>query len=163
MEVPDRYSPSRPAGRRAGLTIHRLEGGAYRTAPQSGAFPGWTAEAIHTALNEPSLLAATGRVLDRVGRPLGARDGTGPDDMPWLRAHRAEAHTRGRAEGRTEGRTEGRAEGRAEARAEIAGALRRKLLAARGLCGVSDQEDIDALLEREDQTDFPARLERPRR
>ena len=155
MEVPDRYSPSRPAGRRAGLTIHRLEGGAYRTAPQSGAFPGWTAEAIHTALNEPSLSAATGRVLDRVGRTLGARDGTGPDDMPWLRAHRAEAHTRGRAEGRTEGR--------AEARAEIAGAFRRKLLAARGLCGVSDQEIIDALLEREDQTDFLARLERPRR
>ena len=67
VEVPDRYSPSRPGGRRAGLTIHRLEGGAYRTAPQSGAFPGWTAEAIHTALNEPSLSAATGRVLDRVG------------------------------------------------------------------------------------------------
>ena len=163
MEVPDRYSPSRPGGRRAGLTIHRLEGGAYRTAPQSGAFPGWTAEAIHTALNEPSLSAATGRVLDRVGRTLGARDGTGPDDMPWLRAHRAEAHTRGRAEGRTEGRTEGRAEGRAEARAEIAGTFRRKLLAARGLCGVSDQEIIDALLECEDQTDFLARLERPRR
>ena len=77
MEVPDRYSPSRPAGRRAGLTLHRLEGGAYRTAPQSGAFPGWTAEAIHTALNEPSLSAATGRVLDRVGRTLGARDVTG--------------------------------------------------------------------------------------
>ena len=168
VEVPDRYSPSRrPAGRPAGLTIHRLEGGAYRTAPQSGAFPGWTAEAIHTALNEPSLSAATGRVLDRVGRTLGARDGTGPDDMPWLGAHRAEAHTRGRAEGRaeghTEGRAEGRTEGRAEARAEIAGAFRRKLLAARGLCGVSDQEIIDALLESEDRTDFLARLERPRR
>ena len=168
VEVPDRYSPSRrPAGRRAGLTIHRLEGGAYRMAPQSGAFPGWTAEAIHTALNEPSLSAGTGRVLDRVGRTLGARDGTGPDDMPWLRAHRAEAHTRGRAEGRIEGRAEaraeGRTEGRAEARAEIAGAFRRKLLAAQGLSGVSDQEIIDALLECEDQTDFWARLERPRR
>ena len=195
VEVPDRYSPSRPGGRRAGLTIHRLEGGAYRTAPQSGAFPGWTAEAIHTALNEPSLSAATGRVLDRVGRTLGARDGTGPDDMPWLRAHRAEAHTRGRAEGRTEGRTEGRIEGRtegriegrtegriegrtegrvegrtegriegrAEARAEIIDAFRRKLLASRGISGVSDEEIIDALLGCKDQTDFWARLEGPRR
>ena len=71
--------------------------------------------------------------------------------MPWLRAHRAEAHTRGRTEGR------------AEARAEIAGAFRRKLLAARGLSGVSDEEIIDALLENEDRTDFLARLERPRR
>ena len=151
VEVPERYSPSRPAGRSAGLTIHRLEGGSYRKARESRAFPGWTAEAIHTALNEPSLSAATGRGLDRVGRTLGARDGTGPDDMPWLRAHRAEAHTRGRTEGR------------AEARAEIAGAFRRKLLAARGLSGVSDEEIIDALLESEDRTDFLARLERPRR
>ena len=151
MEVPERYSPSRPGGRRAGLTIHRLEGGAYRTAPQSGAFPGWTAEAIHTALNEPSLSAATGRVLDRVGRTLGARDGTGPDDTPWLRAYHEEGRNRGRIEGRTEGR------------AEVIDAFRRKLLASRGISGVSDQEIIDALLECEDQRDFWARLESPRR
>ena len=151
VEVPERYSPSRPGGRRAGLTIHRLEGGAYRTAPQSGAFPGWTAEAIHTALNEPSLSAATGRVLDRVGRTLGARDGTGPDDTPWLRAYHEEGRNRGRIEGRTEGR------------AEIIDAFRRKLLASRGISGVSDQEIIDALLECEDQRDFWARLESPRR
>ena len=86
MEVPDRYSPSRPAGCRAGLTLHRLEGGAYRTAPQSGAFPAWTAEAIHTALNEPSLSAATGRVLDRVGRTLGGCGGlTGPTAPSYQR------------------------------------------------------------------------------
>ena len=176
VEVPDRTSPSRrPAGRRAGLTIHRLEGEAYRTAPQSGAFPGWTAEAIHTALNEPSLSAATGRDLDRVGRALGARDGTGPEDTPWLRAYHEEGRNRGRAEGRTEGRiegrtegriegrTEGRIEGRTEGRAEIVDAFRRKLLASRGISGVSDEEIIDALLQCEDQTDFWARLESPPR
>ena len=143
VEVPDRYSPSRPAGRRAGLTIHLLEGGTYRKAPQSRAFRGWTAEEIHTALNEPALSAGTGRVLDRVGRALGDRDGTGPDDTPWLRAH----HERGRNRGR----------------AEIIDAFRHKILASRGISGVSDEEIIDALLECEDQTDFWARLERPRR
>ena len=196
VEVPDRYSPSRrPAGRRAGLTIHRLEGGAYRTAPQSGAFPGWTAEEIHTALNEPALSAAMGRILDRVGRALGARDGTGPEDTPWLRAYyeegrnrgriegrtegriegrtegriegrtegRIEGRAEGRIEGRTEGRIEGRTEGRAEGRAEIADAFRRKLVASRGISGVSDEEIIDALLQCEDQRDFWARLESPRR
>ena len=88
VEVPDRRSPSRPAGRNAGLTIHRLEDGGYRTARESRAFPGWTANEIHMALNEPDLSATTSRILDRVGRALGARDGTGPDDMPWLRRHR---------------------------------------------------------------------------
>ena len=61
VEVPERYAPSRPAGRLPGLVIHLLEGGRYRTAPESHAFPGWTAEEIHTALNEPALSAATGR------------------------------------------------------------------------------------------------------
>ena len=155
VEVPDRFSPSRPAGRRAGLTIHRLDNGTYRTARESRAFPGWTAEQIHTALNEPALSAATGRVLDRVGRALGARDGTGPDDTPWLRAYHEEGRNRGRIEGRTEGRIEGRA--------EFVDAFRRKLVASRGISGVSDEEIIDALLECEDQRDFWARLESPRR
>ena len=131
----------------------------YRTAPQSGAFPGWTAEAIHTALNEPALSAATGRDLDRVGRALGARDGTGPEDTPWLRAYHEEGRNRGRIDGRTEARIEGRTEGRAE----IVDAFRRKLVASRGISGVSDEEIIDALLECEDQRDFWARLESPRR
>ena len=90
--------------------------------------------------------AGTGWVLDRVGRALGARDGTGPDDTPWLRAH----HERGRNRGRVEGR------------AEIIDAVRRKFLASRWLSGVSDEEIVGALLECEDQTDFWARLESPR-
>ena len=40
VEVPDRDSPSRPAGRHPGLTIHWLEGGEYRTIRESRAFSG---------------------------------------------------------------------------------------------------------------------------
>ena len=163
MEVPERGTPSRPAGRRPGLTIHLLEGEAYRTARVSRAFPGWTANQIHMALNEPVRSAITGRVLDRVGRALGACDGTGPDDTLWLRAHREEGRTRGRAEGRAKGRIEGRAEGRTEGRAEIIDAVRRNILASRELSDVSDEEILDALLESEDQSGFRARIESLRR
>ena len=151
VDVPDRESPSRPAGKRPGLAIHLLEGEAYRTSPESRAFPGWTATEIHMALNEPVRSALTSRILDRVGRALGARDGTGPDDTPWLRAHRSE------------GRARGWAEGRAEGRAEILAAFRRTLLAPRDLSGVTDEAVIDALLECEDEGDFRARIERLRR
>ena len=151
VEVPDRYSPSRPARRRPGVTIHLFEEGAYRTAPESRAFAGWTAEEIHAALNQPTVSEGTVRILKRVGRILGAREGTGPDDMPWLRVHREE------------GRAEGRAEGRVEGRAELVNALRRTILAPRGLSGVSDQEVLDALYARGGEPDFLARLERPRR
>ena len=95
VEVPERESRSRPAGRRSGLVIHVLEGGRYRVAPVSRAFPGWTAAEIHTAMNEPELSEATGRVLDRVGRALGAREGIGPDDTPWLRRQRRESRAEG--------------------------------------------------------------------
>ena len=163
VEVPDRDSPSRPAGRQAGLTIHRLEGGEFRTGRESRAFPGWTANQIHVAMNEPVRSPATARILDRLGRALGARDGTGPDDTLWLRAHREEGRARGRVEGRAEGRTEGQTEGRTEAHNEILDAIRRKILAPRGISDASDQEILAALLEREDQADFWARLDRPRR
>ena len=147
VEVPDRYSPSRPARRRPGVTIHLLEEGAYRTAPESRAFAGWTAEEIHAALNEPTVSEDTVRILKRVGRTLGAREGTGPDDMPWLRVHREE----------------GRAEGKAEGRAEVLDVLRRKITLSREVSGVSDAEILDALRESEDLADLLARLERPRR
>lgn len=45
----------------------------------------------------------TSRALDRVGRALGEREGTGPDDMPWLRGHQREAHTEGLVEGQAKG------------------------------------------------------------
>ena len=79
-----------PAGatrrRPAGVTIHRLEGGRYRTSAESSAFPGWTAAEIHTGLTEPVPTPATSRVLERVGRALGAREGRGPEDDPLSRA-----------------------------------------------------------------------------
>ena len=108
VEVPEAgYAVRRPAGLSPGLTIHLLEAGGYRSAAQSRAFPGWTAAEIHTALSEEALSEETSRVLRRVGRTLGAREGTGPDDTPWLRMERQESRTEGRAEGRSEGRAEG--------------------------------------------------------
>ena len=102
VDVPDVPSPSRPAGRMPGLTIHRREAaGRYRTLAASTAFPGWTAAEIHAALNEPLRSAVTAHTLERVARALGARDGTGPDDTPWLRRQREAGFARGRTAERT--------------------------------------------------------------
>ncbi len=94
VEVPDAPSPSRPRGRRSGLTIHRAQAGRFHPVTASVAFPGWTATEIHAALNEARLSAETSAVLTRVGRALGDAEGTVPDDDPWLRAQRREAATR---------------------------------------------------------------------
>ena len=102
VEVPDQSSPSRPAGLRPGLTIHLLEGGRFRPAAGSRAFPGWTAQEIHLALNEREVSYVTMAALRRVGRTLGAAVGTGPDDDPLLREERLQS----RAEGRTEAQRE---------------------------------------------------------
>ena len=107
VEVPDQRAASRRRRRRSGLTIHLLEDGRYRTAPESKAFPGWTAEEIHEALNEPMLTERTSAVLERVGTVLGERDGTGPDDDPLLRAHRRQEFDRGMERGVERGRAEG--------------------------------------------------------
>ena len=80
------------------MTIHRLEDGRYRSAPASHAFPGWTASEIHTALTEPATTTHTWRALERVGRTLGAREGTGPDDTPLLRSLGEQARAEGQAE-----------------------------------------------------------------
>ena len=95
-----------PAGERrrrpAGVTIHRLESGRYRPAAASRAFPGWTAAEIHTALTEPATTTHTWRALERVGRTLGAREGTGPDDTPLLRSLGEQARAEGKVAGRAE-------------------------------------------------------------
>ena len=155
VDVPDQTSPSRPAGRTPGLTIHLLAGDRYRTATVSRAFPGWTAARIHSAMNERLPSAATTRVLERVGRSLGARDGTGPDDTPWLRRQREE--------------------GRLEGRARLLNVVIRKTLASRGilaavatldardLAGLTDDDVMDALLACRDAADFHDRLRRRRR
>ena len=110
VEVPDDPAPSRPRGQRPGLTIYLLEDGAYRTAPESRAFPGWTAEEIHVALNEPRLSERTSAVLDRVGTVLGEREGTGPDHDPLLRSHRRREFERGVERGMERGMERGRVE-----------------------------------------------------
>ena len=99
VEVPDRRAPSRPRGRMAGLTIHVLEDGPYRVSGESRAFPGWTAQDIHAALNETTPSARTYATVERVGTGLGAREGTGPEDDPLLRSQRRQ----GRAEGIRQG------------------------------------------------------------
>ena len=171
VEVPESASASRPAGRRPGLTIYRLEGGVYREAPQSVAFAGWSAGEIHGALNEGEMSEESSAVLERVGRALGAREGTGPDDLPWLRGQRRQAHVEGHAEGHAEGRAEGHAEGRAGTMEAFA----RHVLASRGLgddalrldprdvAGVSDEAVCEALMQCEDAADFRARLRGLRR
>ena len=100
VEVPGRWSGGRRRGRSPGLTIHVLEGGRYRESQESRAFPGWRARAIHDALNEVELTEWTYVRLKAVGRRLGERDGTNPDDHPFLRSFRDESRAEGLAEGR---------------------------------------------------------------
>ncbi|MDE0445701.1 MAG: hypothetical protein OXH96_03435 [Spirochaetaceae bacterium] len=97
---PEAPSPSRPHRRRPGLTIHLLEHGRFRVASESRAFPGWRAEEIHLALNEPVPSAQTSAAVERVAAALGTREGTGPDDDPLLRSQRRQGFERGLAEGR---------------------------------------------------------------
>ena len=92
VDVPDERS--HPRSRLSGLTIHVHDGEHFREASSSRAFPGWTAEEIHVALSRSLPSPETLEVLRRVGRALGAREGTGPDDDPWLRAERDEGRAR---------------------------------------------------------------------
>ena len=97
VEVPEAYSPSRPRGRRPGLTIYVLEDGEYRESGESRAFPGLRAEEAHRVLNERAPSPETTALASRVGRALGLREGTGPEDDPLLREQRAEARAEARA------------------------------------------------------------------
>ena len=102
VEVPNHRATSRPKRRRAGLTIHVLEGDVYRESPESRAFPGWSAEELHVAFNERVRSARTCAVLERVGAVLGAREGTGPDDDPMLRSLRGQSRMEGERKGRVD-------------------------------------------------------------
>ena len=132
VEVPNVYSPSRPRGRRPGLTIYLLESGVYRESGVSRAFPGLGAAEAHRVLNASLSSEETTALATRIGRELGRREGTGPDDDPLLRSQRTEARAEGRAEGHAEGRAEGRAEGIAEGRASANAATARTVLRGRG-------------------------------
>ena len=106
VEVPGVYSTSRPRTLKPELRIYLQDDGKYSLSEESRAFPGWRAEEIHRALNEPVVSPETSAVLERVGRALGEREGTGPDDDPLLGRHRTESLAKGRAEGRAQGRAE---------------------------------------------------------
>ena len=155
VEVPARYR----ARRRPGLTIHMRETDGYREVPESRAFPGWTAAEIHAALGGKTLTRETHRVLERVGRRLGALEGTGPDDSPLLRSLRGEARAAGLAEGRA---------------AALVQAVR-SVLQVRGVAmsaglapdmaawsGLSQEALIAAAMSCDDETDFRAQVRRIR-
>ena len=113
VEVPEAYSPSRPHRLQPGLDIYLLEGDGFVRARESRAFPGWLATEIHRGMNERFLSPETAQVLERVGRALGEREGTGPDDDPVLGRFAREQ--------------------RAEARAETLASMARELLRVRGI------------------------------
>ena len=161
-EVPDRPAPSRPRGRRPGLTIHLLEGGAYRESAVSRAFPGWRVTAIHEALSEVEPSGWTHARLEHLGRTLGAHDGTGPDDDPLLRSLRNEGRQEGHAAGLTEGLTKGRAK------------MVRQILLSRGVevsagfpadvpgfAESPEDEAVAAALACDGERDFHARIRKP--
>ena len=89
-------SRRRRAGRRASVRADDpfAGGGPLWESAESRAFPGWGAEEIHRALNEPVMSEDTKKDLRRVGHALGEREGTAPEDDP-LRSRmerRARAH-----------------------------------------------------------------------
>ena len=57
-------------------------------------------------MNEPAPSVRTNAILEGLGRVLGARDGTGPDDDALMRSLRGQSREEGRAEGLAEGRAE---------------------------------------------------------
>lgn len=156
-DVPDRGSPSRPRGLRPELRIYLLDEGGYRESEESRAFPGWTAVEIHRALNETRMSEATEADLWRVGRALGDREGTAPEDDPLAR--------RLALMGRTEGVAAGVEEGHARALAHTAlSILRRRGIEASedripaAVHGASADAVVAAALAARDEADFLARL-----
>ena len=175
VEVPEGWVASRPRGLVAGLTIHLLEDGVYRESPESVAFPGWRAEAIHEAMNEAERSVRTNEILEGLGRRLGSREGTGPDDDALMRSLRgqsraeglAEGEHKGRAEGEKKGRAKGLAEGRQKGRAEMV----REMLRSRGIAfsesfpanvpGLAESPEaavVGAALGCDSERDFHARI-----
>lgn len=141
VDVPDAGTRSRPSGLGSGLTIHVLEDGEYRRVEKSRAMLGWSAEAIHVALNEPSLSRETMAELARVGRALGAKEGTTPEDDLQIRGHRRDAHRVGLRQGRALGLREGQL----EALRHIASRKFGAELASHLHRGLDQVEDMDTL------------------
>ena len=98
VEVPD--AEMRSKRKRPELTVYILEDGEFYKRAESQAFPTWTADEIHKAMNEPDLSPGTADALRRVGRKMGEAAGTGADDDPIIgpdrRTLRADAFGAGR-------------------------------------------------------------------
>ena len=154
VDVPRQSQRRKPHG----ITIYVREGGGLVPVPTSHAFPGWEAAEIEAALNEARLSEGTVQVLERIGRILGERDGTGPDDDPQIRSllHQAQADARAQA---------------STAELERRAAFVRRLLMSRGVAVTphfpldqpafadADVETVaDIALHCTSQTDFAARL-----
>ena len=101
VEIPENRAPSRP-NRKPGVTIRVLGPHGYEETRESWAFPTWTADEIHVALNEDVLSASTVAVLRRVGRALGEQGGTSTDDDPFMRVERERSRREGIEKGRLE-------------------------------------------------------------
>ena len=150
VDVPGQSRRRRPHG----ITIYLREDCAFAPAPASRAFPGWQATEIHTALHEARMSQSTVQALERIGRILGERAGTGPDDDPLMRSLRQQTQADDRA-----------------AELQRRAALVRRQLESRGMKvtanfplgqpGFADA-DVEALadiaLECTSQADFAARL-----
>ena len=145
-----------------GVTIHLRGDSCLSPAPESRAFPGWRAAEIHAALHEERLSEGTVQVLERVGRILGERDGTGPDDDPLMRSLRQQAQADAHADATA-------------AELQRRAAFVRRQLASRGVAVTANfpleqpgfaEADVEALadiaLRCTSQADFAARLKQAR-
>ena len=120
--------------RAPGMVIHaRGADGGYRQVTQSVAFPGWEAEEIHAALTGEPLSVEAYAAVERVGRALGAREGTSPEDDPLTRSLNARARAEGREQGHAAGHTEGHAAGHTEGHAAGRAEAVLAVLQARGI------------------------------
>ena len=159
VEVPDNRAPSRP-NRRPGLTVRILGPSGYEEAPESRAFPTWTASEIHAAINERALSASTVGALRRVGRLLGERGGTVTDDDLFMRIEREESRREGVEEGIDRGIAKGRFEMLTETLAARDIAISKKLTASADLVAAIPVRDlIGAALACRDEADLLRRLE----
>ena len=119
------------------VTVHVLDGGAYRVAPQSAAIPGWKSEEIYRALTEDPWSESTRAALERVALAMGAREGTTPEDDPHsrflIRRGRVEGQRDGYADGQREGYADGQRDGEARGRSEERAAMVLAMLRGRGI------------------------------
>ena len=159
VEIPENRAPSRP-NRKPGVTIRVLGPHGYEETLESRAFPTWTADEIHAALNEDALSESTVAVLRRVGRALGEQGGTGTDDDPFMRVDREQSRREGIEEGIERGLEKGRLEMLAEALAARNIATSTRLEEHAGaIVTVPVQFLMRAALACRDEADFLRRVE----